>query len=334
MTLSPSVSVVIPAYKAEKTIARAIRSVLCQTYSDFEILVVDNASNDDTRDIVLEISARDSRVIYIHSEKNLGPAEGRNLAINQARGDFIAFLDADDAWELNSKLAEQVAALEKHANVGLIFSDCDTFDAVTRQRNLYSSFNKIHSRDIRFVTLDSSQNYFLLDGNVSRSLYGGNFICISTVVVRKSALDQVKSFTPLLFGTEDIDLWVRLSAAYTFCYWNKSTICYFWQETSISRITEKRIKELIKYHLYCKESRAYSSMQDLVIRNLEYCYKLQILEYSQRWRPFEAIHSYYEAQKQGVKSLRLLFYVLASFFGPIPLFVKLNIINRASLKLR
>lgn len=332
MALSPKVSIVIPTYQAERTIARAIYSVLQQTYLDFEILVVDNASKDRTREIVSGISAYDSRVIYIYSDTNLGPAGGRNRAINQAKGEFIAFLDADDKWEVDTKLAKQVKVLETNENIHLIFSDCQTFDEVTKQGTLYSVTNKINTRGIQFSPLNDFQDIYLLSGKLPSLLYSGNFICISTVVVRKSVLDQIGLFNPLLFGTEDIDLWIRLSANSIFCYWDEPTISYFWQESSISRINEKRIKELIKYHLFCKQSEDYDSMQVLVRHNLAYAYKLLILEYSRQWRPFEALCIFRESRKYDIKSLDLFFYTLASFFGPLPLFIKINVINRIFLR--
>jgi succinoglycan biosynthesis protein ExoO len=94
----PHVSVIIPAYNAEDYLERALNSALAQTMSNLEIIVVDDASADDTIGIAHRIAAQDSRVRVLHNEYNVGSSISRNRAIDAARGEWIALLDADDAW--------------------------------------------------------------------------------------------------------------------------------------------------------------------------------------------------------------------------------------------
>ena len=101
----PQVSVIIPTYNRAHLLSRAIKSVLNQTFQDFEIIIVDDASTDDTDKLV--VSFHDSRVRYIQHEKNHGGGAVRNSAIKQAQGDYIAFLDSDDEW-LPEKLEKQM----------------------------------------------------------------------------------------------------------------------------------------------------------------------------------------------------------------------------------
>ena len=96
--VTPHVSVVIPAYNAEDYLERALNSALAQTMSNLEIIVVDDASADDTIGIARRIAAQDSRVRVLHNEHNVGSSISRNRAIDAARGEWIALLDADDAW--------------------------------------------------------------------------------------------------------------------------------------------------------------------------------------------------------------------------------------------
>lgn len=329
MENAPKVSTVIPAYQAEKTIRRAINSVLKQTFTNFEILIVDNASQDKTAEIIKEIAASDTRVIYIHSNKNLGPAGGRNLAVKQAKGKFVAFLDADDEWRLDNKLQTQIRFLEENQSVGVIFSDCVVFDEPAQLERLYSDFNNIFAskRNLEFLP-DEMEQLFILKGDLPRALYSGNFICISTAVVRKSLFEYGISFTPQLFGTEDLDFWVQLSHICDFSYWKVPAVHYYWQESSISRLSEKRTRELIKYHLYCRNAAPYLALQDIVQNNLEYAYKLLILEFSRNWQTIQAIKTFFDAWRNGVHSRRLFLYAIMSLWGPIPLQVKINIINR------
>ncbi|MBI4219431.1 MAG: glycosyltransferase [Chloroflexi bacterium] len=106
----PLVSVIIPTFNRANLVERAVRSVLAQTVQDFEILVVDDASKDDTERVVRAI--RDPRVTYTRHDRNRGPGAARNTGIAKARGEFLAFLDSDDEW-LPSKLQRQLDAFAK-----------------------------------------------------------------------------------------------------------------------------------------------------------------------------------------------------------------------------
>lgn len=106
------VSIVMPAYKAEKTVAEAIRSVQAQSYRDWQLLVVDDGSPDGTADVVAELAKADPRVELVR-QANAGPAMARQKALNHARGRFIAFLDSDDLW-LPGKLERQLAFMAEH----------------------------------------------------------------------------------------------------------------------------------------------------------------------------------------------------------------------------
>ncbi len=107
----PSISIIMPAFNSSKYIGYAIESVLNQTRGDFELLVVDGGSRDNTVSIIQEFEKRDSRVRYIHNVNDRGPAHARATGIRQAKGTYIAFLDGDDVW-LPTKLEKQVRFME------------------------------------------------------------------------------------------------------------------------------------------------------------------------------------------------------------------------------
>lgn len=110
------VSVVCPAYNCDKFLGKTLDSILNQTLSDLEVLVVDDCSTDSTYKIAKEYEEKDNRVKVFHNETNQGAAFSRNLAISKASGDFVAFLDGDDLW-LPTKLEEQIAFMEqKHCD--------------------------------------------------------------------------------------------------------------------------------------------------------------------------------------------------------------------------
>ena len=110
--LNPLVSVVMPAYNAERFIAKAIESVLNQTIQDFELIVVDDCSKDATASIAEEYSVRDSRVKLLKNEQNLRVAGTRNRALEVCRGEYVALLDSDDIWYPDT-LEKQIALAKK-----------------------------------------------------------------------------------------------------------------------------------------------------------------------------------------------------------------------------
>ncbi|QYA24897.1 glycosyltransferase family 2 protein [Gramella sp. MT6] len=120
MELNRMVSVIMPAYNAEAFIADSIQSVIAQTYPNWELLVIDDASTDNMKEIVKGFSEKDKRIKLLENDSNLGTHHSRNRGIKAAQGHLIAFLDADDQWK-PSKLYTQVKILQK-GNVAACFS--------------------------------------------------------------------------------------------------------------------------------------------------------------------------------------------------------------------
>ena len=116
----PMVSVIMPAYNAEKTIKESMESVLKQTYKDFELIVIDDCSSDGTEALIESYALKDNRIIHLKNQCNSGVSYTRNRAVECARGEWIAFLDSDDIWETN-KLETQVA-LMKAKNAVLVYT--------------------------------------------------------------------------------------------------------------------------------------------------------------------------------------------------------------------
>lgn len=201
MNRSPLVSVVIPAYNAEATIEATIRSVLNQTYQQFEVLVVDDGSRDRTAERVRAIVDRDDRVKLLQ-QSNAGVAAARNLGIQHAIGELIAPLDADDIWyaqNLEQQVKYMLAAGEA---VGLVYAwsiDIDQFDQAT---------GCVHASRI--------------EGKVYKTLLLHDFIAnASSVMIRRSCFDQVGGYDPTLKqqqgqGGEDWDLYLRIARDYEF----------------------------------------------------------------------------------------------------------------------
>lgn len=111
---TPLVSIVTPAFNAARFVEATVRSVIAQTHPNWEMLIVDDCSRDNTREILKKLATEDSRVRPIEHERNGGPAKARNTALERASGDLVAFLDSDDLW-LPEKLATQISFMKARA---------------------------------------------------------------------------------------------------------------------------------------------------------------------------------------------------------------------------
>lgn len=196
VSTSASTSVVIPVYNGEKFIARAIESVLAQTVPALEIIVVNDGSKDGTAAVL----AGFGDLIRVVSIPNGGVSNARNTGIKVARGDFVAFLDADDVWVAN-KLAEQLAAFARHPEVG--FSCCN-----------FITLNKWSGEKVDHFAHFPSSLGLNFDEPLRRSavavLVDSNFVgTCSNVIIRKSVLEQVGLFNTAYRQAEDYDLWLR-----------------------------------------------------------------------------------------------------------------------------
>lgn len=187
----PIVSVVIPCFNHEKYIGECLDSVLNQTHSDFEVIVIDDGSTDGTPQIVRSYG---SRVKYIW-QKNKGPSSARNLGIRTSQAEFIAFQDADDIW-LPEKLELQVEFLEENPDLAWVYSDMCTFND---QQILQTSW---------FSERPTQQ------GKVFEKLISNNFVPTITVIAKKSVILEVGGFDESLRSCEDKDLWLRLALKY------------------------------------------------------------------------------------------------------------------------
>lgn len=186
---TPQVSVIIPCYNRAYIIRRAINSVLHQTFQDFEIIVVDDGSTDNTEEIIREFQENDRRIRYFCHDKNKGGSSARNTGIKLAKGQYIAFLDSDDEW-LPSHLHRKVELIKEMGVDGLIGS---FYTVVNSKYSLRKCLPKPFSMSII--------EYIFLGLGDTRS---------STMVFIKKALEQVL-FDEKLFKQQDWDLAIRFS---------------------------------------------------------------------------------------------------------------------------
>ncbi|MBD0388947.1 MAG: glycosyltransferase family 2 protein [Nostoc sp. C3-bin3] len=239
--LSPKISVIIPTYNRSYLIKDAIESVLNQTYQDFELIIIDDGSTDNTKEALAEYG---ERLQYIYQE-NQGRSAARNHGINLAKGEYIAFLDSDDVW-FPDKLARQVPILESAPeNVVLVHGYKCIVDLnlqpipgwELKLRNLYT---------LAEMGEETYENY--LDSNC---------IFTSTILVRKTAIIEVDGYDTNIQSMEDLDIYLRLLLInYNFAFISDSPLIkYRWHagntdslssNYSYVQVYEKHLNECLK----------------------------------------------------------------------------------------
>lgn len=187
---APTVSVVVPAYNAAAFVGRAVDSVLAQSWADREVLVVDDGSTDGT---VAVLAAYGDR-LRVLAQANAGPAAARNRGLHEARGRYVAFLDADDWW-LPQKLARQVALLDGRPEIGF----CSTATRIVTEDGAAAGEWPCAPGDRPLL-----ETLFMRSAAVSGSTSG--------VLARRELLLAAGGFDASLRGFEDPDLWMRLAA--------------------------------------------------------------------------------------------------------------------------
>lgn len=189
---NPLVSVIMPAYNAEAFIREAIESVLAQTFTDYELIVIDNVSKDRTAEIARSYGDR----VQLMTDSRRGPNTCRNAAMKIAKGRYFAFIDADDIW-LPRKLEKQVEMAAAHPDFGIISTDALWF------------------QDDRVTLTSLKKLYRIVEGHAVDNLLSNNWISTSAAMVRREALEHTKGFDeePGIFGA-DWMLWIQIAAKY------------------------------------------------------------------------------------------------------------------------
>lgn len=198
------VSVIVPVYNRAHYVGATIDSILEQTYSNIEIVLVNDGSTDNSLEVLNEYQKQEPAKIVIIDQKNQGQVASRNNAIRQAKGKFIAFLDSDDLWK-PEKLALQIPLFG--GNVGLVYSGIDNIDE--------------HGKIVSTELCNES-----IVGNILPQLLIRNRMTGGTVVVTKKALDEVGLFDEAFNAAENWDLWIRVCLKYQAALVNKALVQY------------------------------------------------------------------------------------------------------------
>jgi glycosyltransferase involved in cell wall biosynthesis len=272
----PEISVIIPVYNGEKTIQETLESVFNQTFSDYELIVINDGSTDFTLKILSHV--KDSR-LKVFSYPNGNQAVSRNRGISHASGKYIAFLDADDLWTPD-KLEQQFEALQAHPEAAVAYSWSDYIDETSQflRRGSYKTIN------------GNTYPYFLL----ANILENG-----SNPLIRRQALVEVGNFNPDFTPAEDWDMWLRLAKQYQFITIPKPQILYR-QSSQSASANVLRLETGSKKVIEQAFSQVPDSLKPLKKRSLANIYK------NLTFKALEVQPS----PKQGLLALRFLYNIL------------------------
>ena len=250
------ISVIIPTYNREYCLGNAIHSVLEQTYSNIELLVIDDGSTDETEKVISSI--KDNRLKYIKLEKNVGPSRARNEGIKRAKGEYIAFQDSDDIWH-NNKLAEQYKVMNKNPDCQLVFC----------KYKIITADNKIVPEEDFFDV--SKYRYGMFE-----ILLNENKIGTPAILVRKSMLEKVGGFNNNLSTLEDWELCLRIAEQGNIEYINKVLLDVYPSSDGVNQISDtRRIKTFLHIlSLYWSKYHSINLFKSLIIRIIDDLYLL------------------------------------------------------------
>jgi len=193
--MSPVVSIIIPTCNRPHLLPRAVKSVLVQTFSDWELLIVGNSPTEETTTLVQKFEEKDGRIRYL-TEGRRGIGIARNRGLEEARGEFVAFLDDDDEW-LPKRLEHQLAFMSSHPDIGLLYSQAYVKDGNGHPIGLKPAGKPVWNLGD------------LIERNSIPSL---------TVLMRRRCLERVNGFDPDILIVEDYDLWLRMAKEFPIAY--------------------------------------------------------------------------------------------------------------------
>jgi len=222
---SPLVSVIIPTHNYGHFLSETLNSVLCQTYNNWECIVIDNGSTDNTRTIVQNFIQFDPRFRYIKIEHST-TSKSRNEGIKNASGMFIQFLDSDDQIE-KGKLSNQVELFQQHPNAGLVYSHALYYDSgnPTNLRLTHDESN------VAWIPTFTGNSWEMLSTHYKRNIF-----VVSSPLIKKSLVEQVGGFYAPLNWVEDWEFWLRVLAVNTLMVYDNSP-----ESASLIRVHSKSL---------------------------------------------------------------------------------------------
>lgn len=278
------ISVVIPLYNKRNCISEALNSVFNQSYTDFEVVVVDDGSTDGSLEVVREFSDKRLRII---EKTNSGVSATRNAGIAAAANEWIAFLDADDIWT-SFHLETLVKLHEKFPQAEVL---CSNYEKFTSDENYID----------KLETIEQKMNCFIVEDYYERLLSGKHVIWSSTALVKKECLEKIGGFNERLIKGEDLDCWAKLYENFVMAQTEFVTAFYRLDPTDGN--ATKKVSSVKKYAVYYYKPQLWkSSYKSMFECKVIYRYLIHFIVYRQ---PKNFLLLLF---KQNIRLLRILPY--------------------------
>ncbi|MBJ6137699.1 glycosyltransferase family 2 protein [Marinobacter litoralis] len=210
----PKASIIVPAFNAAQYIGKTLDSILNQSFQDFEVVIIDDGSSDETASIISQYD--DPRIRYFHQDNSGKPAIPRNRAIQKARGEFVFIFDSDDIM-LPGKLATTVECMEKAPKAGLAFTGFACIDEVGHVINpdFLAPYKTLHNLKKSAV---SNNAYLIQASEALKGLAVSNYLGTSGVAIRHEVFEQVGGFDEDVRNSDDYLMWQAVASRYDFIY--------------------------------------------------------------------------------------------------------------------
>jgi glycosyltransferase involved in cell wall biosynthesis len=287
----PRVSIILPTFNRAKVLSRSVLSILDQTYQDFELLIIDDGSTDETAETIQQFN--DARIRYFKSNQNRGRGSARNIGLRLATGEFIAFQDSDDE-SLPARIAKEVNYLDSSDDcVGIVYSD------------MY----RISSNGNKYVL--KSPHFSPEDGNLYPKSLGYTLtnIGIGTAMIKHDSISKAGFFDETFPFFVDLEYFIRLSRICCFTHLPEPLINYYEVDSDfakLAKIAESRKKILSKYYADVSNDKKLYSLHLFAIGN-DFCYSGNTVEGRQYLGKSLTVNP--------LHFLRMLSFI-ASFMGP------------------
>ena len=284
------ISIIIPTYNRADMLDNSINSVRKQTYKNWELIIVDDASTDRTEDVIRKHMAEDARIRYIKNDTNTGANATRNRGIKESSGEYIAFLDDDDRWDPD-KISLQYNYFMENPVIGVV----------------YCGYRYINLNTEKIVRIESPRYV----GDVSVILLRNNFIGSSVPLFKRECFDIAGQFDEELTSCQDWDMWIRIAQVFHFSYINKVlvdiTVHGHQISVNLKSKIESRHKLLKKYEYLLKKNRPMLA---------HYCKRLAIL-YTLDHAPLKTIRYLLRAIIINPMEIEYMMHLLLSLIPPL-----------------
>lgn len=263
MNDKPYVSIIIPTYNRAYCILDSIKSVLNQTYPYFELLIIDDGSNDNTEEVVCAID--DARVQYFKMQQNSGASAARNYGVSLAKYDYISFQDSDDEWTPD-KIEKEMEMMFSGPDVGLVYC----------QMKCINMLSDLKSEDDNYLIPDEGVPYSYRSGHIFDQLLKANFIGLPTILVKKECIENLGGFDESFHALEDWELILRIAKNNVIGYVDEPLHIYkMGNDESVSKNStvfwEARCKILGKYKNEMIENGIINDvMEDILVKANNY----------------------------------------------------------------